>query len=49
MEKPKGTREMHGQLIKNERRGFYSKSKIMSKWAEIGDTSLGSLDLKDFN
>ena len=49
MEKPSGIGEMRGQLIKNERRGFYPESKIVSKWAEIGDTSLGGLDLKDFN
>ena len=49
MEMPRGTREMWGQLIKNERRGFYPESKIASKWAEIGDPSLGGLDLKDFN
>ena len=36
-------------MIKNERRGFYPESKIVSKWVEIGYTSLGGLDLKDFN
>ena len=49
MVEPKGTRETRGQLIKNERRRFYPESKIVSKWAKIGDTSLGGLDLKDFN
>lgn len=49
MAEPRGTGEMQGQLIKNERRGFYPESKIVSKWAEIGDTSLDGLDLKDFN
>ncbi len=49
MAEPRGTGEMRGQLIKNERRGFYPESKIVSKWTEIGDTSLGSLDSKDFN
>ena len=49
MEKPRGIRETHKQLIKNERRGFYTESKIMSKWVEIGDTSLDALDLKEFN
>lgn len=48
MEEPEGIGETRGQLIKNKIRGFYPKSKTMSKWAEIGGTSLGSLDLKDF-
>ena len=46
---PRGIGEMRGKLIKNERRGFYPESKIVSKWAKIGDTSLDGLDLKDFN
>ena len=46
---PRGTGETRRQLINNERREFYLESKIVSKWAEIGDTSLGGLDLKDFN
>ena len=49
MEKPRGTGKTWGQLIKSERRGFYIESKIVSKWAEIEDTSLGGLDLKEFN
>ena len=49
MAEPRGTGETRGQLIKNERRGFDPESKFVSKWAEIGDTSLGGLDLKDFN
>lgn len=46
---PQGARETHRQLMKNERRGLYPKSKVMSKWAEIGDTSLNGLDLKKLN
>ena len=38
--KTKGTREMCKQLINNERRGFYPKSKNMSNWAEIRDINL---------
>ena len=49
MAEPRGTGETRGQLIKNERRGFYPESKIVSKWAEIGDRSLGGLHLKYFN
>ena len=49
MAEPRGTGETRGQLIKNGRRGFYLESKIVSKWAKIRDTSLGGLDLKDFN
>ena len=49
MPEPRGIGETRGKLIKNEMRGFYPESKILSKWAEIGDTSLGGLDLKDFN
>ena len=49
MEKRRGTRQTCQQLIKNERRGFYHESKIVSKWAKIRDTSLGGLDLKNFN
>ena len=37
------------QVIKNEKRGFHPKSKIVAKWEKIGDTSLSGLDLKDFN
>ena len=49
MAEPRGARETHKQSIKNERRGFYPESKIMSKGAEIGETSLDGLDLKEFN
>ena len=49
MEEPRGIGEMPRQLIKHEMRGFYSESKIISKWVEIGDTSFGDLDLNDFN
>ena len=49
MADPRGIGETQGQLIKNERRGFYPESNIVSKWAEIGVTSLDVLDLKDFN
>ena len=49
MAEPRGIGEIRGQLIKNERRGFYPESKIVSKWVEIRDTGLGGLDLKDFN
>jgi hypothetical protein len=49
MADPGGIGETQGKLIKNERRGFYPKSQIVSKWAEIKDASLGGLDLNDFN
>ena len=49
MVEPKGIGETREQLIKNESRGFYPKSKILWKCAKIRDIGLDGLDLKDFN